>query len=99
MSNVTQTGDSVTFDVDHTGAPVLIRVSDFPGWTVAGADGPFRVTPNFLVVVPTEKSVSLTRTRTTVDWVALVSGTLGVIGVVGLAVMSWRDRRRRVTTN
>ena len=99
VSNVTQTGDSVTFDVDHTGAPVLIRVSDFPGWTVAGADGPFRVTPNFLVVVPTEKSVSLTRTRTTVDWVALVSGTLGVIGVVGLAVMSWRDRRRRVTTN
>ena len=77
---------SVTFTVDRVGAPVLVRVSDFPGWTVTGAEGPFRATPNFVVVVPTDTTVTLTKGRTAIDWVGALAGFAGLALLVGLAL-------------
>ena len=37
-----------------SGSPVLVKVSYFPNWEASGAEGPYRVTPNLMVVVPTE---------------------------------------------
>jgi hypothetical protein len=49
----------LSFRVDRVGVPVLVKVSYFPNWEVDGADGPFRVAPNLMVVVPTENEVRL----------------------------------------
>ena len=42
----------IRFDVDQVGLPVLVRASYFPNWEVSGADGPYRVAPNLMVVDP-----------------------------------------------
>ena len=42
------------------GTPVEVRVSYFPNWKASGADGPWRVAPNLMVVVPTSHDVTLT---------------------------------------
>jgi len=34
------------------GQPVLVKVSYFPNWKASGAKGPYRVTPNLMVVIP-----------------------------------------------
>ncbi|HTO00698.1 MAG TPA: hypothetical protein VL068_08485, partial [Microthrixaceae bacterium] len=59
VSSLKVTSDSVSFDVDRVGVPVLVKVSYFPNWKVDGAEGPYRVTPNFMAVVPTSKHVQL----------------------------------------
>ena len=46
---------------------MLVKMSYFPNWQVAGADGPYRVAPNFMVVVPTDTHVELTYGRTGVE--------------------------------
>jgi hypothetical protein len=51
--------DTVSFNVDRVGVPVLVRVSYFPNWKVDGALGPYRVAPNMMVVVPTSNDVSM----------------------------------------
>ncbi len=51
--------DSINFSVDKVGVPVLVRVSYFPNWNVSGADGPYRVAPNLMVVIPTSTEVSM----------------------------------------
>ena len=53
------------------GSPVLVKASYFPNWRVSGADGPYRVAPNLMVVVPTDEHVELTYGREPVEWVAL----------------------------
>ncbi len=50
---------SISFDVDQVGVPVLVKVSYFPNWKVEGAEGPYRVAPNQMIVVPTENDVEL----------------------------------------
>ncbi|HVM39650.1 MAG TPA: hypothetical protein VM618_02585 [Acidimicrobiia bacterium] len=90
VSDVELGDDSVRFRVSRTGVPVLVKVSYFPNWQADGADGPWRVTPNFMVVVPTDEEVELTYGRTAVDRGAIVLTLLGIVGLVALA--RWRPR-------
>jgi hypothetical protein len=100
VSNVRKTDDSVAFDVSRTGVPVMVKVSDYPNWVAHGAHGPWRATPNFMVVVPTSRHVRLTYGTTTAEWVGRVGTVLGVVGLGGLVWWgrsrdSGRERRRR----
>jgi hypothetical protein len=68
VSNVVIEDQKISFEVDEVGVPVLVRVSYFPTWKVEGADGPYRVAPNWMVVVPTSNEVTLTYSKTPLDW-------------------------------
>ena len=85
--------DRISFRVDQVGEPVLVRTSYFPAWTADGADGPYRVAPNFMVVVPTDTEVELTFSRRGVDWISVVLTALGAGGIIALGLR----RRRRET--
>ncbi|HKY65143.1 MAG TPA: hypothetical protein VJM49_02190, partial [Acidimicrobiales bacterium] len=86
VSNVDVGEESISFDVDEVGVPVLVKMSYFPNWQVSGAEGPYRVAPNFMVVVPTDTHVELTYGRTPVEY---LSYSLTLLGLVGL-VLLWR---------
>ena len=77
--------DGISFTVDRPGTPVLVKQSYFPNWEVSGADGPYRVAPNLMVVVPTDTEVSLTYGRTGVDLLAVLLSLAGVAAAVALA--------------
>ncbi|MEY2461239.1 MAG: hypothetical protein QOG30_3069, partial [Acidimicrobiaceae bacterium] len=82
----TATGtDSIDFDVDRVGVPVLVKASYFPNWKVDGAQGPFRVTPNLMVVVPTSKHVHLHYATTGVEYIAYALTLLGIALAILLA--------------
>jgi hypothetical protein len=91
--------DWVRFHVSRTGVPVLVKTSYFPNWKADGAQGPWRVSPNLMVVVPTAKDVSLHYGRTPGDFAGIGLTGLGVAGLVLLA--RWQPgplappRRRR----
>jgi hypothetical protein len=85
VTDVVSGVDSVSFRVDRVGVPVLVRTSYFPNWKVEGADGPWRTTPNLMVVVPTSEDVRLTYGRTTVDVVSVLLTLVGLLALVSLA--------------
>lgn len=78
--------DGVSFTVDRPGTPVLVKQSYFPNWEVSGADGPYRVAPNLMLVVPTDTEVSMTFGRTGIDYFSYL---LTLVGLVS-AVVLWR---------
>jgi len=77
VTNVETTNESISFDVSDVGSPVLVRTSYFPNWKADGADGVYRVTPNFMVVVPTDKHVTLTYTRAPMELISLLLSAIG----------------------
>ncbi len=93
VSDVRQSDQSISFHVDRVGVPVEVRVSYFPNWQASGADGPYRVAPNLMVVVPTGHDVTLTYGRSTADILGQVLTLLAVAAVVALAVVDRRTRR------
>ena len=89
VSAVVRDDHSISFSVDRVGSPVLVRTSYFPNWSVSGARGPYRATPNFMVVVPTSTEVRLTYGRSGVEWFSMA------VTLVGLAVVAWLVLLRR----
>jgi hypothetical protein len=84
VSNVVGHNASISFDVSRTGVPVVVTVSYFPNWQVSGATGPYRVSPNLMVVVPTSHHVSLSYGTTPVDYEGWGLSILGLIALVVL---------------
>jgi uncharacterized membrane protein YsdA (DUF1294 family) len=83
---------TVSFHVSRVGVPVLVKISYYPRWHASGATGPYRVSPNLMVVVPTSRDVSLTYGSTP----ALVLGNvISDVATVALLVTSWFVLRRR----
>jgi hypothetical protein len=60
VSDVVVGTQSVSFHVSRLGTPVLVKISYYPRWHVSGGTGPYRVSPNLMVVIPTSHTVSLT---------------------------------------
>ncbi|MCZ7631717.1 MAG: hypothetical protein M5U19_22820 [Microthrixaceae bacterium] len=87
VTDVSQTDDSISFEVSEPGTPVLVKTSYFPNWNASGADGPYRVSPNFMVVVPTQTEVTLTYGRSAVEWLGWL------MTLAGLAIATWLARR------
>jgi hypothetical protein len=69
----------------------VVKTSYFPNWEADGANGPWRLTPNLMVVVPTSRSVTLHYARSGPEWVGIFLTVIGVGGLVGLVI--WRPRR------
>jgi hypothetical protein len=87
VSNIKETDNGISFDVDRPGSPVLVKVSYFPNWEASGAKGPWRATPNLMVVVPTEEHVELKYRMKAGDYM----GWLMTLAGIGLVVLFRRQ--------
>jgi hypothetical protein len=84
VSDVEINEESVSFSVDRVGVPVLVKVSYFPNWQVKGASGVYRAAPNMMVVVPTEKNVTLSYESSNLDRSSYAVTAFGILLVVRL---------------
>jgi len=95
VSGVTTAADgSVHFHVSRVGTPVLVKVSYFPNWQATGAAGPWRATPNLMVVVPTSHEVALTYGSTSANTLGLCCTVAGAVALLVLALVPTLRRRR-----
>ncbi len=96
VSHVRETADTVSFSVSRLGKPVLVKTSYFPNWHARGADGPWRATPNLMVVVPTSHHVTLyygSSTATALGDAVTLAGFAALVWLAGWTL--WQRRRRR----
>ena len=102
VSRVRQTNVDISFDVDRVGVPVVVHTSYHPSWTSTDARGPYRIAPNFMVVVPTAKHVRLHYGYGAADRIGWLLTAIGILVGVSLTPGAWppvrRWRRRRVTS-
>jgi hypothetical protein len=82
VSDIRRGDDNISFNVDNVGVPVVVKESYFPNWHVSGAKGPYRVTPNVMVVIPTSHHVRLHYGYTPIDEAGIVLSLVGVAGLV-----------------
>jgi hypothetical protein len=92
VSDVEAGVDRISFRVDRPGSPVVVRASYFPNWQVDGAEGPYRISPNLMAVVPTQEQVTLSYGTT---WVDRLGWFLTISGLVLVGILAVDDQRRR----
>ncbi len=92
VSEVEFSSDRISFTTEAVGVPHVVKMSYFPNWKASGAEGPYRVTPTLMMVVPSEPEVVLEFRAT---WAEVVGNLLTVGGVVTAAALFWSARRRQ----
>ncbi|MCE2528787.1 MAG: hypothetical protein J4G11_02820 [Acidimicrobiia bacterium] len=92
VSDVVLEDHRIAFTTTGVGLPHLVKVSFFPNWTAYGAEGPWRATPAFMVVVPTGSEVELRFENT---WVERVGAYLSIAGGIVLVMWLVTAARRR----
>ena len=90
VSDVVMDEQDISFHVDQVGVPVLVKVSYFPNWTAHGAEGPYRIAPNMMVVIPTSNDVRLTFDRSTSDIFFYALTGIGILLLIASRI--WGDR-------
>jgi hypothetical protein len=93
--------ESLSFDTTAVGQPHWIKISYFPNWHVEGAEGPYLVSPSFMMVIPTQGHVTLYYGRTAANTLGQVLEILGWLLLLGLSIwraILWRRRRRLAVT-
>jgi hypothetical protein len=89
VSEIHQESQSISFHVSRLHVPVEVKISYYPRWHVQGADGPYRISPNLMVVIPTSHQVQLFYgSSPSVFW----GNALTDIAVVALMIAAWRRR-------
>ena len=83
---------AISFHVDRVGTPVEVRVSYFPNWQATGAEGPWRVAPNLMVVVPTSHDVTLHLRQVPADYLGQADHRLLSLVAVRGPGRGWRRR-------
>ena len=91
VSNIRLRNDSISFSVDKVGEPVIVKVSYYPTFKASGAKEIYRASPNFMVVVPDSKNVTISIQRDSVEWFSIVLFFLGILATVGLT--SWGSKK------
>jgi 6-pyruvoyl-tetrahydropterin synthase related domain len=96
VSNVRLGDQDLHFHVDKVGVPVLVKISYFPNWQATGAQGPWRIAPNLMVVVPTSNDVTLAYERSSLDYIAYL---LTLLGIAFLVFLRFRGDVRHANTH
>lgn len=94
VSKITRDNVNISFHVDKVGVPVVVKSSYFPNWKATGAKGPYRIMPNFMVVIPTKNDVKLNYGYSGPDKLGYLATILGLCGAVGLRRTRRRDMER-----
>ncbi len=63
----------------------MVDTSYYPAWHVVGATGPYRTTPDFMVVIPDSHSVVLHYGSSPAGNAGIALSGIGVIAWLGLA--------------
>lgn len=82
VSGVEVENHRIRFEVSEPGTPMLVKVSYFPNWQATGAEGPWRVAPNLMVVVPTDTTVELRYGRSGVEYAGWGLTAVGMVLLV-----------------
>lgn len=86
--------EKLTFETSAIGVPHLIKISYFPNWQVEGAEGPYVASPSFMMVVPTQREVTLSYGSTASNTVGQTLTGLGLLAILGILAFSlWRRNR------
>lgn len=87
-SNTVKNGSryEIHFKAKELNSPYIVAMSYFPNWKVKGADGPYFVTPGFMVVFPTQEDVVVYYGFNTSNWIGYALAFLGVLALI----IGWR---------
>jgi hypothetical protein len=85
ISNFNMTSNSITFTTDRPNELHMIKTSYFPNWEIKNGDGPYRISPSFMAVIPNSENVELTFVRTEIEMYSFYTALASLLLYISLS--------------
>jgi len=85
ISNFNMTSNSISFITDRPNELHMIKTSYFPNWEIKNGDGPYRISPSFMAVIPNSANVELTFVRTGIETYSFYTALASLLLYVSLS--------------
>ena len=85
ISNFNMTSNSITFTTDRPNELHMIKTSYFPNWEIKNGDGPYRISPSFMAVIPNSENVELTFARTRIETYSFYTALASLLLYISLS--------------
>jgi hypothetical protein len=82
--------EAIEIETNRVGHPLLVKASWHPRWRAEGAEGPYRVAPALMLVVPRQQRVTLRYGPNAVDRGGRAMSALAAAALLGLALLGRR---------
>ena len=74
----------ITFKTNKPNQLHLIKVSYFPNWKITSGEGPFRISPSFMAVIPYSENVELKFKKSSIEAYSFYTAILSLLLFIGL---------------
>ena len=91
IKNLSITNSTISFSTNLPNQLHLIKVSYFPNWEIINGEGPFRVSPSFMAVIPYDNEVVLKFTNTRTENIFNIISIIFLIFSVTLAFLNKKN--------
>jgi hypothetical protein len=85
ITNLKITSNTISFTTDRPNELHQIKVSYFPNWKIVNGEGPYRISPSFMAVVPNSENVELTFIKTQKESNSFYIALFSLLLFVGLS--------------
>src|SRR6056300_1582485 len=85
ITNLKITSNTISFTTDRPNELHQIKVSYFPNWKIVNGEGPYRISPSFMAIVPNSENVELTFIKTQKESNSFYIALFSLLFFVGLS--------------
>src|SRR6056300_600755 len=85
ITNLKITSNTISFTTDRPNELHQIKVSYFPNWKIVNGEGPYRISPSFMAVVPNSENVELTFIKTRKESYSFYIALFSLLLFIGLS--------------
>lgn len=71
--------DRIDIRTSTIGWPLLVKVSYHPNWKCDGAVGPFLISPSFMLIIPTQNTISMRFSRSSAEWLGIAASVFTLL--------------------
>ena len=86
ISGLTITSERIAFSTDRPNELHLIKVSYFPNWEIVNGEGPYRISPSFMAVVPYSENVEINFVKTKFESFSFYIALFSLLSFVSLSI-------------
>ena len=85
ITNQKITSNTISFTTDRPNELHQIKVSYFPNWKIKNGEGPYRISPSFMAIVPNSENVELTFIKTRKESYSFYIALFSLLLFIGLS--------------
>jgi hypothetical protein len=86
ITGLTITSNQIKFSTDKPNELHLVKISYFPNWKIVNGEGPYRISPSFMAIIPYSENVEINFVKTELESFSFYIAVCSLLLFISLSI-------------